>query len=206
MAETDEVAAGPINSQNWLFKLLLPKGLAGLALPNNYQAGVVPTGNVSSVRAGGQRYDRVFMADKGDIERGGEGTQSRRVWELRNHRFRVNIELFLLDSGTEVEVQTSLETLLNKLIVDRNVSHFIESRGDKVERSVFLVHLLPLLQLLLCQQILLGGMVRLVMSWQLLLHWSNADDSPINCCSAGPGIIQLLFFLLLLILVPLNPT
>lgn len=85
--------------------------------------------------------------------------------------------------------------------------HFLKSSGDEIIRPVFLIHLLPLLQLLLSQQILLGRVVGLIMSWQLLLHGCDVDDPTLRSGSTRPSIINLILLLLLfLILVPLDPT
>lgn len=84
--------------------------------------------------------------------------------------------------------------------------HFLKGSGDEVVGPVLFVHLLPLLQLLFSQQVLLGRVVGLVMAGQFLLDGRDIDDPALRSGSARPGIVDLvLLLLLLLVLVPLDP-
>ena len=84
--------------------------------------------------------------------------------------------------------------------------HFLKGSGDEVVGAILLVHLLPLLQLLLSQQVLLGRVVGLVMARQFLLDWGDVDDPALRSGPTGPGIVDpVLLLLLLLLLVPLDP-
>lgn len=104
------------------------------------------------------------MSHKRQVEGSGERSQRGCVWQFRDKGVRVDIELFLLDSGTEIEVQTSLEAFLNELVIEGNASDFVEGRWDEVVGAVFLIELLPLLEFLFSEQVLPGWVVGLVVT------------------------------------------
>lgn len=84
--------------------------------------------------------------------------------------------------------------------------HLLISSWYEIVRPIFFIHLLPLLQLLLSEQVLLRWIVGLIMSWQFLLHRCDIDDPTLRSCSTRPRIVNLILLLLfLLILVPLDP-
>ena len=84
------------------------------------------------------------------------------------------------------------------------MSHFVKCSWNKVEWSILLIHLLPLFEFFIGQEILFGRIVWLVMSREFLLHGCNVDHASICIGSTGPGIIQLVFlpFFIILILIP----
>jgi hypothetical protein len=45
-----------------------------------------------------------MVANVSDVEEGGEGLESGGIRQFRNKAFRIDVELFLLYSGTKVEI------------------------------------------------------------------------------------------------------
>lgn len=138
------------------------------------------------------------------VEGCGEGAERRCIGQFRDESFRVNVQLLLFDSGAEIEIEAALKALLDELVVEWNVPHLIKGSRNEVERTIFFIELLPLLEFFLAQQIFLGRIVGLVVSWQFLASGGDVDDPAICHCATGPGIKE--FFLLLLIFfgVPLD--
>ena len=120
------------------------------------------------------------MSEVGDVERCGKRTKRGRVRQLGKKSIGIDIEFFLLDSGAEIEVEAPLESLADKVIIERNMPHFVKSSWDEVIGSIFFIHLLPLLEFFIIKQVFLGRVIGLIMSWQFLFHGSDVDDSSVS--------------------------
>ncbi len=89
------------------------------------------------------------MTVVGDVYGGGEWLESLWVWELWDEGIRVDVEFFLLHSWAQIQVETSLESLLDYPVIEWNVSHLAECSWDEIEGFIFFMELLPFLFFLL---------------------------------------------------------
>mmetsp|Transcript_13340 Transcript_13340/g.36677 ORF Transcript_13340/g.36677 Transcript_13340/m.36677 type:complete len:265 (-) Transcript_13340:594-1388(-) len=106
----------------------------------------------------------VTVVAHGDMRR--KGPEIFRTWKLGKQTVGIDVHPLLQRPGHQVQVETPLETFGQQLLVARHVPQGVELLRDVTERPILLVLILPRLLLLLREEILLGRVVRLVMSWE----------------------------------------
>mmetsp|Transcript_28364 Transcript_28364/g.59125 ORF Transcript_28364/g.59125 Transcript_28364/m.59125 type:complete len:497 (-) Transcript_28364:418-1908(-) len=86
--------------------------------------------------------------------------QIARPRQLRHQALRIDIQPPLHRAGTQVEVETTLEALLDRVLVRAHAAQIVEFPGNEVPVGAILgVEVLPLLQFRFVREVFLGGVV-----------------------------------------------
>jgi len=99
-----------------------------------------------------------------DIDSGWEWFECLWIGKFWNESIRIDVKFFLFDSWTQIQIQTSLESLLNQSVIKWNVSHFIKSSRNEIKWSVFFIHFFPFFLFLFIEKEFLWWVVRLIVS------------------------------------------
>lgn len=201
MWEGKDIANRPIEWEDRILILFGEKFSAGEHIPHNYDTALISSCQVLSWNWHSHTKYRWLVTFVYNWNVCWERFQQFGIWQFGNQTIRVNIQLSFFNTRTQVQIQTSLESLLNQFVIERNLSYLIERLRQKVELAVLLIHLLPLFLLFRSQQILLWWIIRLIMIWKFLSHWCNIDDTSLFDGATGPSIKQLLLLLFFFILI-----
>ena len=144
-----------------------------------------------------------------DICKRGKGFKRRGRRQLGDEVVGVHMNLSLLDSGSEVQVEAAIEALLERVVVALHFSKAVILLRNVFQFSVFRVGRLPFVLLLGGQQILLFGVIGLLVSGPLGLRKDKRRRQVLEEVIFkffSPNVVQVFFRLLGFFFVHLHPS
>lgn len=190
----------PSDAGNWLIltQLDLPQLNTSENLPHSDSSIIATSRKPKSNRVDRNRSNLSNVTDK---LVGGEGWERSEILgrgKLWKQRLGVNVELLSPDSGSKIKIQTSLESLVDALVVSWDETEGVVLLGQVVLVAIFWFLLFPFLSFLVCWEVLGRWVVRLVVGWWWEFRCGNVHDVVGSWWwVVGPDVVELLFSALL---------